>query len=198
MAQGAAGTRDGGTMNREVLLVDCDGPLGDFVGHAVPWLSEHSGLPLTVADILYHDILSAVPRDTLRAFWRMVDATPGWVEAMPVYPGAADALEQLRRAYHVVCVTAQHHGPTWVYERSTWLRRHFGFHPDDVIFAKAKWHIAGAALIDDNPTNCLAWSRARSRPAVQFYALGYAEPSPPQGMVRLGPGWEGTLAALGL
>jgi 5'(3')-deoxyribonucleotidase len=50
--------------------------------------------------------------------------------------------------------------PTWMYERTNWLRRHFGVTPEWVVHTSAKKLVHGRVFIDDNYAHLVDWRTA--------------------------------------
>lgn len=149
---------------RPVVLVDCDGVLSDFAGAILEYVFHETGVRLTPNDITTWHLFEGpafapVRRAERRVFARV--ASLGECYALSVLPGAQAGLAALREIADVRIVTApMSSSETWCSERSEWLRKHFGIHEHDVIYAHRKDLVRGDFFIDDKPENISAWQAA--------------------------------------
>ena len=143
---------------RPLVLLDCDGILGDFCSEAVAFANRYGRMAeerlFTLEDITRFDILESLKLEHLqdRLDRHMIDSD--YCRHMPVYPGAQDFVERLRSVAEVVVVTSPYSlVPTWCHARVAWLGEHFGIPKRDIIFAKRKELVRGDWLIDDSADN---------------------------------------------
>jgi len=167
----------------KVVLLDCDGPLLDFVGGicaAVNRRANHrAGVRgLQPAQVQTWDVfryIDPVIRDDIRA---EVDSPTFWAGLKPV-PDAELAVERFRaEGWQVLVVTSP-------WERCFgWetVRRHmlgdlFGFDPRDIIVTARKEHDAGDIFIDDKPEHVDAWSRRNTFHGARLYSMPHNQNS---------------------
>jgi 5'(3')-deoxyribonucleotidase len=149
-------------VKKPVILVDCDGPLADFVAAYLSLVHEHTGRLHTheqVTNFSFQKCVVSAEEDD-HVWKRMIDARPGLVRNLGETFGSAEGLHALRQlGCKVACLTSPHLGPHWMYERAQWLLER-GFTKREIIFASDKSHVSGFILIDDNVDNCEAWAKA--------------------------------------
>lgn len=145
-------------MTKPRLLLDCDGVLSNFMGSALQVVAS-----LGSFEVPDHHLLSiedALPADVAAEYLRRVTAR-GFCSSLLPYPGAQDALRELRELAEVVIVTASFgQCPTWAWERTAWLGDHFGIEPGDVVHAGRKHRVGGDVFVDDHPKHVSAWMDA--------------------------------------
>jgi 5'(3')-deoxyribonucleotidase len=56
-------------------------------------------------------------------------------------------------------VTTPTHSEFWHYERVEWLNKHFGFKPEEIIFAYVKHVINSDFIIDDKTETIIEWAQ---------------------------------------
>lgn len=146
-----------------IILLDCDGVLGDFVTPALRVVDRLTGKQYLHDDVTDWDLGLLVPERMRDVFWNEL-AGPGFTCAMKPYPGAQDAVARMRESHEVYVVTAHmKNARTWVYDRDAWLAEHFGFTADHIVHTKAKQLVRGDLFVDDNPGNVAKWSAANPR-----------------------------------
>jgi 5'(3')-deoxyribonucleotidase len=144
-------------MNRPRLLIDVDEVLVNFADPAVKVLSDIFGCPWTFDQMLpgAWDMFAGLsPEQKARVAEVLED--PAWYNALEPYPGAQNAVERLREFSDIYVVTA---AITWAPDRIWWLKKHFGFEKDHLIFTKAKHVVAGDFFLDDHPGHVLRWQQ---------------------------------------
>lgn len=142
---------------RKRFLVDVDEVLSDFHTPFFEVVLRVLGRTVTVEDFPEWDLFSIFTREE-RAALIVEVSKPGYCSDFPVLEGAKEAIEELRSFMHVVPITRPFdHSPTWVYDRSRWLSKHFGFKPTEVISTAAKYVAKGHVFLDDNVENVIGW-----------------------------------------
>lgn len=177
------------------ILVDCDGPLADFILLYLELHEQLNGRRHVHADVTDFDFAKCVAtKDEDERVWRHIDRSPGLVRNMVMEDGAAQGLIELRKLGRVVCVTSPHTGPTWMHERFAWLIGR-GFHKRDIVMCKDKSHVAGDILIDDKPEHCIEWADENPSGDAILYGMPHnAEwPEHANGRVHRRTGWEAVL-----
>lgn len=153
------------------ILVDCDGPLSDFIATYLHLHRELNGQVRHKHDVTNFDFAKCVStKDEDEKIWRHIDATKGIVRHIPYECGSIAGLDQLRKLGRVVCVTSPHFGPTWMPERAEWLIDR-GFHKRDIVFRKDKAHEPGDVLIDDKPEHCREWLAENPKGIALLYGM---------------------------
>jgi 5'(3')-deoxyribonucleotidase len=88
---------------------------------------------------------------------------PGFASSLDLMEGAGDAIERIASRHDVYFVTSPlKSSPTWVSDRTRWIRKHFGTTlAKKIIFTKMKYMIDGDCLIDDNIDILSDWMTKR-------------------------------------
>lgn len=160
-------------MRKTLVLLDCDGPLAEFVEGFLDVLEEETGERFgsrvvteweitdspffrNLAEELGHD-----PKELSDAVWRRVNRI-GFCSALRPVVGAKEGVERLRSLdVDVEVVTSPLlTSPTWMTERVEWLRRHFGFRKDQIHLVAKKHRVPGDFLVDDKPSHVGSWMAA--------------------------------------
>lgn len=164
------------------ILLDVDGVTADFMSQSFLHLRQVGGPAVTHQDIVTFDLLSFIPerfQSILLRTWK----EQYFCATIPLYEGSQEAVRSLRELGEVIFVTAPlADSPHWHWERTQWIKEHFGSDGKDVIFATRKQHIVGDVLIDDRLDNLLDWQKAHPNGvpilwSVPFYAR--YSPTPP-------------------
>ena len=147
------------TMNSKtpLILLDADGVLFDFVSPYMDLANRLSGYNLTLKDVHTWELKTLYPvkiQDELRKKSREA----GFCARLQPYPAAITAVNSLRKLGSVYCVTSPCLAPTWVFERTLALMKHFGFKSNEIVHTAAKQLVRGTALIDDKSENIVAWT----------------------------------------
>ena len=144
---------------KPIILVDCDDVLADFETPALKLVAELGGPVVKPGERTVWDIGHLlVDEGRQKRFWDVLLA-PGWCESLEPYPDALDPFRELSELGEVVVVTTPHgHGPTWAFERTRWLKKHFGLEDSHVANVRNKRWIHGDFLADDKPANLRAWN----------------------------------------
>lgn len=141
-----------------IVLCDVDGVLAqwkkafryhlsqvDFHVEGINWISPD--LPLTKAQREY-------------AWLKMSERDVAY--ELDDFPGAIKGLDRIIEIADVYFVTAQvEMSPTWSYDRTNWLIKHFGVEQGEkIVLTHHKHLVGGDALIDDKEYNIKAWKKA--------------------------------------
>ena len=155
--------------NKPVVLLDCDGVIGEFIGHTLTTLAA-LGCPSTLVPVqntqphwdFWQDWIPLDWKQPLLAHMRR----PGWCLSIPVLPGAQEGVAALQEVADVYFVTSpMADAPYWHMERMQWLQTHFGDPDKQVIFCDTKHRVLGDVFVDDKPAN------------VDQYAVHHAVPT---------------------
>ena len=141
------------------ILIDADGVLCDFINPFLDMANKVTGLNKTVHDLAGWDMLPMYPPEKHAEILENL-VKPGWCLGLKPYPGAREAVEELRTMFKVYCVTAPWTSETWCWERTKWLIDNMGFDKHEVIHAHDKWLIHGHTLIDDKAETLVKWCEA--------------------------------------
>lgn len=147
----------GGGMS--LIGFDCDGVLAMFVERMCAQLSAR-GFEGYSAETIKHWSLERSLSPGAYCVARDLISQPGFCSSLSWYPGMLDLLQQLRDQGHdLVCVTSPWNSPTWMQERSDWLRTQFD--ASDIIFCSGirKSQVRLDYLVEDHPGNAAAWTR---------------------------------------
>jgi len=164
-------------MRKTLVLLDCDGPLADFVTGFLGAVEEetgerYGGAVVTEWEITDSPFFKSLAREQGRdvkelasAVWRRVNRI-GFCSALEPVEGAQEAIEHLRLFPNVeveVITSPLLSSPTWMTERHEWLRRHFGFKKDQVHLVASKHRVPGDFLVDDKPSHVYEWGGASQK-----------------------------------
>lgn len=145
---------------RPPILIDVDGVLCDLDAAVIPLISRVAGKKFTAEDYTDWDYkiafgLTEAQDREVHEYMRQ----RGFYEALPVVPGAFDALDALRGLGDVVAVTSLMSGLHYAGERLEWLHWVLKFDYEDVVLTKRKNLVTGVTLIDDYAVNVAAWEK---------------------------------------
>lgn len=152
------------------VLLDCDGPMAKFAKAYLRVLEEETGARHTVDEIDRWHIAdcdwfkrAAVERGfggakalDKRLHERVV--APGFCSSIEPVDEAVKAVGELSKMAEVFVVTSPWiTSPTWMHERTKWVREHFGIPHSHVIHASSKYLVHGDVLVDDKPSHVVEW-----------------------------------------
>ena len=144
------------------FLIDADEVLANFAEPAAQVISEVLGRPWTLENDRpkdTFDMFGDLSEDEYQAVFAAMHVE-GWCYAIKPYPRAQAAVLRLRELCdEFFVVTAPQLGRHWVFERTLWLDKHFGFEPHEVISATAKYVCGGDFFLDDNPDHVENWQK---------------------------------------
>lgn len=91
--------------------------------------------------------------------------SPGFCYNLPIHEDLFDLPKRIMDLdERVLFVTSPYDtAPTWCYERTEWLKDHYGVDRDDIIFARSKQYVDGKFLIDDLYKNIISWESYNNR-----------------------------------
>jgi 5'(3')-deoxyribonucleotidase len=151
----------------DTVLLDVDGVLIDFLNPFLDVLQGFTGRRHSPEEMTTWRVEECIATpDEVAECWHHVNASPGWVRNLPLYPGAREFLTALRERYRVVACTSPA-SPRWAMERAGRLLE-LGFTWDDIVLTRGKSHVCGAALIDDSPANLDSWWRCQPGQTILF------------------------------
>ncbi len=147
--------------DRLVVGVDVDGVLADFVGPLLAECNRRTGSTFCETDIIQFALLDIFGQERWQMLRREVLALPGFADGLAIYPRAREGIDRLREFCRVVFVTAPFgDSPTWVYDRTQWLRRHMNADRKDIVHLWDKSLFGGQILVDDSPEHLDAWAHS--------------------------------------
>lgn len=144
-------------MRKRTILLDCDGILSDFVSPALELVYNHTGDRHYVSEIVQWDVFAAIGKKQHEHILDKAVKESAFCSNLPVMFGAQEAVESLRQLGEVYIVTSPYHAPSWVYERTLWLEKHFGFTRKQIVNTPAKHLVMGDVLVDDSEKNLKDW-----------------------------------------
>jgi 5'(3')-deoxyribonucleotidase len=149
-------------MDKQVVLLDCDGVLFDFVRACLDWIEQRTGVLYDTSVIRTWDPFDSLPDrvnvSELKPEFEQYMSGPGACSSILPYPEALEGVRELVEIADVYAVTAPWwSSETWVYERTQALRKHFKLHRDRVIHTNAKHLVRGDFFVDDKVSHVLRW-----------------------------------------
>jgi 5'(3')-deoxyribonucleotidase len=161
-------------MRDVVLLLDVDGPLGDFHSEARNVANEMFGLNLKLEDFVTWDVTDILPTQEMKDALNAAIAKPGFASRILPQPGSVEAVRELKQICEVVFVTTPHpHNPTWMRERQEWLHRFYTAAHDDIVHAFKKHHVRGDLLVDDRPKTIQKWEEWHPKSHALLWDMTY-------------------------
>lgn len=140
------------------ILLDCDGVIGQFHAPVIKIAERLANREFPEHLFTTWDMFDIFPPDIKEACCAEI-SQPGFCESLPPYEEALAGVEKLRRlGAEIFIVTAPWPSPTWMYERTRWLGKHFGITPRHVIHIEAKNVVQGNFLIEDKALNIREWT----------------------------------------
>lgn len=139
------------------ILLDCDGVLADFCSLCFDFIEKNTGKKFAYEDVTQWDIFEALDVKHLENDFRSYIAEGGKCLEIKPYAKSIAAIADLKKDFEIVVVTSPLNVSSWVVERTEWLKKHFEFKKEDVIFATRKECVSGDFIIDDHVENCFAW-----------------------------------------
>lgn len=145
-------------MRDVVLLLDVDGPLGDFHSEARDVANRLFGTNFKIEDFTTWDVTDVLPTQEMKDKMNAAIAEPGFASRIQPTPESIEAVRELKNICEVIFVTTPHpHSPTWMRERQDWLHKHYSVNHDEIVHAFKKHHVVGDVLVDDRPKTIWKW-----------------------------------------
>lgn len=156
-------------MNHDnVYLVDCDEVLGDCVNPMLDELHAMMGKRFDKSSMDSWDILQSFGQAHLWPELKKRVAREGFCSNFPLLPGAVEGMRRLEELPGtVVVVTSPMDTPHWAFERTMWLKKHFGLNRERIIHTSGKEYVQGTCLVDDKVDNLLRW-KARNPNGIAY------------------------------
>jgi 5'(3')-deoxyribonucleotidase len=161
-------------MKDVVLLLDVDGPLGDFHSEARLVANKLFNLNLYIEDFVTWDVTDILPTQEMKDRMNAAIAEPGFASRIQPFPESIEAVRTLKELCEVVFVTTPHpHSPTWMRERQDWLRKHYDVKHDEIVHAFRKQHVLGDILVDDRPKTIGRWESKHPNALALLWDMPY-------------------------
>lgn len=142
---------------RPRVLCDVDGVLADFLTEFLEFGNTLTGVRYKKEDIKKWDIFSYFDEENCKKCIKHL-SDPGFAARLKVYPGAKPALKAIKELADLFIVTVPvYTSLTWVYERTGWLKEHFGIESKHIVYTASKELVSGDIFIDDRPEHTSAW-----------------------------------------
>jgi 5'(3')-deoxyribonucleotidase len=186
------------------VLLDCDGPLGDFTGAYLAALYIESGENHEVKEVDrwaihqcgFFQAAADRMKITRTELKKRVDhhvSKPGFCYAINPQPDAKAAVLELHTLADVWAVTSPwDSSQTWMHERHRWLQEHFAIARDQIIQVGKKHPIHGDVFVDDKPSNVVAWAAAWPLSTAVLFDMHHNQREPGDPSV-LRAGWDDIL-----
>lgn len=145
------------------VLIDCDGPLADFVGALCGALRRRGFFRRFETSIRHWDLSLSLSHDEAAEVDTIL-RVPGFWSSMPRMPYAVELVQAIRRAgAEPFCVTSPYPTPRFFVERPHWLAPMFT--PDETLFVRtgSKRLVDGEVLIEDHPGTAASWLDAHPK-----------------------------------
>jgi len=145
-------------MKRKRILIDLDSTVADLL---TPWLTLYNADwpdQLTVADITHWDLHLCAQGGV--AIYDYL-SRPGLVRNLLPYEGAVEGVKTLFDLGHELYIVTAAHSPVNLSEKAEWCQQHLPFLTKrQLVIAHEKHIIPADVLIDDSPSNALAYRMA--------------------------------------
>lgn len=114
-------------------------------------------------------------KEEKRTVYKLIEQ-PGIAGTIVPYPGAVDGLKKLSKVADVFLVTSPvEDSPTWCFDRTAWVKKHFGEElADRIDFTGHKYTFAADLFVDDKPSNCEEWQAAWPDGKALLWAANYS------------------------
>ena len=151
---------------KPTVLVDVDGVLADMITATLEVLRKQHGQEYAHDSVNTWEVFDSLPPEAVACQSRVYEylKQAGGCFGIPMYPGAQEGVARLQDIAEVIIVTSPFKGgKTWTHERELWLETYFKISHENVIHAKRKEFVSGDFLIDDKPSNLMAWQAAHPK-----------------------------------
>jgi 5'(3')-deoxyribonucleotidase len=151
---------------KQPILCDVDGVHAKWIEKVLRHCNERFNKNLSVNEIK-KDIREYFPWD--EDCEKLVQSH-GFVSDLELMQDSHWAVEELRNmGENLIFVTSPYaNAPTWAYDRTKWLERHFSISRDEIVFCHDKRYVDGKTLIDDLPRNIHDWNEYNNKSAILF------------------------------
>lgn len=189
--------------HKKRVLIDIDDVCAQFRLGYLRTLYALFGIQCNVEDAMaLYDIdkMFDLTPEQHALLWKTING-PGWCGHLEPMPGAVEHIKELARYYEVSFVSKNlKTSPTWVYDRTRWLKRHFGQELADNYHATGqKYAVDANWLVEDRVDHVEKWLEDRRLHSKRNYqALLFAWPyneNAPEGVLRL-PDWDAIAATI--
>jgi 5'-nucleotidase len=134
--------------NNNVLLVDMDGCMADFMGYCYKQIEAETGDKLIHADTVDYWFADTEHKPLILDIMHR----EGTYRHLDVITGAVQAVNRLREQYDVVVCTQPAQSKTCETEKREWLAEHFDKDfAEQAIVTRDKSKVLGKLIIEDNP-----------------------------------------------
>ncbi len=183
------------------VLLDCDGPLGDFTGAWLEALYIETGERHEVSEVTQWAIHMCdfflacadrmkMTRAELKARVDAHVAVPGFCYAINVNPEAKAAVLELHSMADIWVVTSPwDSSQTWMHERHRWLQDKFAIKRDQICQVGKKHPIHGDVFVDDKPSHVVDWAKAWPMGTAVLFDMHHNQREPGDPSV-LRAGWD--------
>lgn len=161
-------------MKSQIILLDCDCILSDFIESALKLIKEKTGKVFKSEDIQSSsDVFKAL--NIIEVSHILDDAvnSDNFCYNMLPKPGAIKAVKKLKQMGDIYVVTSPFDARNWVYERTHWLENVFDISKERIIFTKAKHMIRGDIMIDDMENNLISWKAVHPSGKAILWTMPY-------------------------
>lgn len=144
----------------KLIILDVDGPLTDFHAKARLHIIEELGHDIPVHHFREWDFTAVLESQAERDHMNGVVARPGFATSMIPRPDSLAAVARMRELGHDLLFATSPHlkSPTWIEERTAWLKEHFGADDLEIAHIHKKYFLGGDVFIDDKPAHIKSWS----------------------------------------
>jgi len=142
---------------KPVVVLDCDGILCDFVGAALDFVERQTGTRPAREDIRTWHIFDSVGDPAIRDAFNVHAGRPGFCECLAPFEEALEGFPALASVAEVHIATSPWDSPTWMWERTNWLNKHFGVPASHVHHERIKCLTRGDFFVDDHPNHVRDW-----------------------------------------
>lgn len=153
-------------MTNKVVLIDMDSVIVDLLQ---PWLDLYNDEykdDLQIEDIdrwNTHELASCGEE-----IYKYL--TPDFFASLPPLPGAVEAINDLKKNFTIVVVTASPNAES-MGAKAVWCQKHLGLGLHNFMAAKKKYLVQGDVLIDDSPKNIKQYKE--HNPTKKVFTIAY-------------------------
>ena len=146
---------------KPIVLLDVDGVIANLLKSLLCEINKQTGLKLTEKDVTDWDIFECLNHTNydIKSICLNCFSQPGFAYNLEPYEYAVESIATLQTMADVYILTMPFDSPTWVADRTRWLKEHFNISPDKIIYAHDKCMINGDIFIDDRPYFVESWKK---------------------------------------